>query len=103
MDSTSLSLTDRLTARPGRVAALVCIAAMTALAVAMGIGRFAFTPLFPLMVRDGLIDSHAGAMLAAANYAGYLAGALAAARMRTRPARLLAFGLLGTVLITAAV
>jgi MFS family permease len=76
---------------------------MTSLAVAMGIGRFAFTPLFPLMVRDGLLDSQAGAMLAAANYLGYLAGALAAARMRTRPAQLLAFGLLGTVLITAAV
>jgi MFS family permease len=103
MDSTTLSLGGRLAARPGRVAALVCLAALTSLAVAMGIGRFAFTPLFPLMVRDGLLDSQAGAMLAAANYLGYLAGALAAARMRTRPARLLAFGLLGTVLITAAV
>jgi MFS family permease len=69
----------------------------------MGIGRFAFTPLFPLMVRDGLIDSHAGAMLAAANYLGYLAGALAAARIRIRPAQLMALGLAGTVLITAAV
>jgi MFS family permease len=103
MDSTTLSLADRLAARPGRVAALVCLAAMTSLAVAMGIGRFAFTPLFPLMVRDGLLDSQAGAMLAAANYLGYLAGALASARMRTKPAQLLAFGLAGTVLITAAV
>jgi MFS family permease len=103
MDSTTLTLADRLAASPGRIAAMVCLAAMTALAVAMGIGRFAFTPLFPLMVRDGLLDSQAGAMLAAANYAGYLAGALAAARMRTRPAALLAAGLLGTVLITAGV
>jgi len=31
----------------------VCAIATTALAVAMGIGRFAFTPLLPLMVRDG--------------------------------------------------
>ena len=31
----------------------VCAIAATALAVAMGIGRFAFTPLLPLMVRDG--------------------------------------------------
>jgi MFS family permease len=69
----------------------------------MGIGRFAFTPLFPLMVRDGLIDSHAGAMLAAANYLGYLAGALVAARIRIKPALLLALGLAGTVIITAAV
>lgn len=76
---------------------------MISLAVAMGIGRFAFTPLFPLMVRDGLLDSHAGAMLAAANYLGYLAGALAASRLRIKPALLLALGLAGTVLITAAV
>jgi MFS family permease len=69
----------------------------------MGIGRFAFTPLFPLMVRDGLLDSHAGAMLAAANYLGYLAGALVAARIRIKPALLLALGLAGTVVITAAV
>jgi MFS family permease len=99
MDSTTLSVG----ARPGRIAAAVCVAAITALAVAMGIGRFAFTPLFPLMVRDGLLDSHAGAMLAAANYLGYLAGALASSRMRIKPAPLLALGLLGTVLITALV
>jgi MFS family permease len=99
MDSTRISIS----ARPGRTAAAVCVAAFASLAVAMGIGRFAFTPLFPLMVRDGLIDSHAGAMLAAANYLGYLAGALAAARIRIRPALLMALGLAGTVLITAAV
>jgi MFS family permease len=99
MDSTTISASTR----PGRIAAAVCVAAMTSLAVAMGIGRFAFTPLFPLMVRDGLIDSHAGAMLAAANYLGYLAGALVAARIRVKPALLLALGLAGTVIITAAV
>jgi MFS family permease len=99
MDSTTLSAG----ARPGRTTAAVCVAALASLAVAMGIGRFAFTPLFPLMVRDGLLDSHAGAMLAAANYLGYLAGALVAARIRIKPALLLALGLAGTVVITAAV
>jgi MFS family permease len=99
MDSTTISTV----ARPGRIAAAVCVAALASLAVAMGIGRFAFTPLFPLMVRDGLLDSHAGAMLAAANYLGYLAGALSASRLRVRPALLLALGLAGTVIITAAV
>jgi MFS family permease len=42
-------------------------------------------------------------MLAAANYLGYLVGALSAGRLRVRPALLLALGLAGTVIITAAV
>ena len=85
------------------MAAVVCMAAMTALAVAMGVGRFAFTPLFPLMVRDGLIGSQAGAWLAAANYLGYLVGALTAAGITLRPALLMSYGLAATVVITAAV
>jgi hypothetical protein len=40
--------------RPSLSITAVCAIAATALAVAMGIGRFAFTPLLPLMVRDGL-------------------------------------------------
>ncbi|WP_342721821.1 YbfB/YjiJ family MFS transporter [Acidovorax sp. FHTAMBA] len=49
---------------------------MAALAVAMGIGRFAFTPLLPMMLHDGVVDIATGSWLATANYAGYLAGAL---------------------------
>ena len=90
-------------ARPGRVALMVCAAAMLSLAVAMGVGRFAFTPLFPLMVRDGLLDSAGGALLAASNYLGYLVGALVAARIRVKAATLLAIGLISTVAVTAAV
>lgn len=86
-----------------RPALLVCVAAMLSLAVAMGVGRFAFTPLFPLMVRDGLLTSEAGALLAAGNYLGYLVGALLAARVRLKPTALLALGLIGTVAVTAAV
>lgn len=86
----------------GRVAVMVCTAAMISLAVAMGVGRFAFTPLFPLMVRDGLLSSEAGAMLAASNYLGYLVGALLAARIRVKSATLLSLGLLSTVAVTAA-
>lgn len=88
---------------PARPLLMVCLAAMASLAVAMGIGRFAFTPLFPLMVRDGLLGHDTGALLAAANYLGYLAGALLAARIRLRPTALLAWGLLGTVAVTGAV
>ena len=90
-------------AKSGRQAATVCAAAMISLAVAMGVGRFAFTPLFPLMVRDGLLGSEAGALLAASNYLGYLVGALIAGRVRMRPGTLLALGLIGIVAVTAAV
>jgi hypothetical protein len=58
-----------------------CVMAAVALAVAIGIGRFAFTPLLPLMVRDGSLAQRAGAWLAASNYLGYLAGALTASRL----------------------
>lgn len=48
-----------------------------ALTVAMGIGRFAYTPLLPVMLREGTLDLALGGWLATANYAGYLVGALA--------------------------
>ncbi len=54
----------------------VAIAGMCALAVAMGIGRFAFTPLLPMMLHDGVIDLPGASWLATANYLGYLLGAL---------------------------
>lgn len=48
-----------------------------ALAAAMGIGRFVYTPILPLMTAQAGITSHTAATLATANYVGYLAGALA--------------------------
>ena len=47
-----------------------------ALATAMGIGRFAFTPLLPMMLADGVTDLPGASYLASANYLGYLVGAL---------------------------
>lgn len=52
------------------------LAGMLLLVIGMGFGRFAFTGLYPQMVSDGIFDLHAGAWVASANYAGYLAGAL---------------------------
>lgn len=73
---------------------------LVALAIAMGIGRFAFTPLLPLMLRDGTLGVAAGAEWAAANYAGYLAGALSASRFAADPARGLLWALIGVALTT---
>jgi predicted MFS family arabinose efflux permease len=58
--------------KPWRVA----MAGMLSLAVAMGIGRFAFTPLLPMMLADGVTDLPTASWLASANYLGYLVGAL---------------------------
>lgn len=49
-----------------------------ALAAAMGIGRFAFTPILPAMQAEAGLDAAQAGLLASANYAGYLVGALAA-------------------------
>lgn len=54
----------------------------------MGIGRFAFTPILPMMQAEGL-SLAAGGWLASANYAGYLAGALSAPWLRGVPATFL--------------
>ncbi|MEO5314676.1 YbfB/YjiJ family MFS transporter [Pseudarthrobacter sp. CC12] len=40
----------------------------------MGLGRFAFTPILPLMIGEAGLSSSAGANLATANYLGYLVG-----------------------------
>jgi MFS family permease len=51
--------------------------AAAALAAGMGVGRFVYTPILPLMTAHAGLTAQAGANLATANYAGYLAGALA--------------------------
>ncbi|WP_175831106.1 YbfB/YjiJ family MFS transporter [Burkholderia cenocepacia] len=85
--------------RRARAAALAC---MVGLAVVLGVGRFAFTPLLPLMLADGSIGLKGGSWLASANYAGYFAGAVSCAALRVAPARMVRFGLMATVLLTAA-
>jgi hypothetical protein len=78
-------------------------AGVVALAVAMGIGRFAFTPLLPLMLRDGALEGGSGATWAAANYAGYLLGALTVPLVASRPDKGLRPALVGIAATTLAV
>ena len=88
----------------------VAVAGLIALAVAMGIGRFAFTPILPMMLNDGVVDLAAASWLASANYIGYLSGAALCtlqpmlwARLGWRPVdapSLVRVGLVGTGLLT---
>ncbi|MGR3806585.1 YbfB/YjiJ family MFS transporter [Pasteurella testudinis] len=74
------------------------LAAMMVLVVGMGFGRFAFTGIYPLMVTENLLSVSAGSLAASANYAGYLLGALALAKLNVRHAPLAGiFALLATV------
>ena len=93
---------DAYTCSPTLSVAAACTIGAIALAVAMGIGRFAFTPLLPLMVRDGSLPPSTGAWLAADNYVGYLAGALTASRLSFSLPALMRLSLVGTAVSTAA-
>ena len=61
---------------------VTALVGMVALAIPMGIGRFAFTPILPMMQADAGLSITAGGWLAFANYAGTLLGALAAMAVR---------------------
>jgi MFS family permease len=66
----------------------------------MGIGRFAFTPILPLMQAEGALTLAGGGWLASANYAGYLAGALSAPLVSSSVA--VRAGLAGVAVLTIA-
>ncbi|NWC11359.1 MFS transporter [Pseudomonas agarici] len=80
------------------------IACFIALMIAMGIGRFALTPQLPHLISEGQIDLTAGGLIAAANYLGYMLGALDAmfARRPRQVRQRLLVGLWLCVLLTLA-
>lgn len=80
----------------------LALSGMWMLAVAMGIGRFAFTPLLPMMEQDAGLSLSLGGWLGAANYLGYLVGAVTAIRLRVAPVWMLTGSLAGIALVTAA-
>ena len=58
------------------------LASFIALIMAMGIGRFSLTPQLPHLISEGQIDLTGAGLIAAANYLGYLLGALDAIRAK---------------------
>src|SRR5258705_7206521 len=63
---------------------VTALAGLVTLGVAMGIGRFAFTPILPMMQQDAAVSVAVGGWLASANYVGYLLGAISAVGPRGR-------------------
>jgi len=70
------------------------------LVVAMGIGRFAFTPQVPLMIADGQLTLTSAGLVAAVNYLGYLLGAWDAMRAHRHVEIRLWLGIFGVVALT---
>lgn len=102
--------TDRLQATPELSSATAqsapalrsALGGLLALAVAIGIGRFIYTPILPsMMAALGLPKLDAG-LIASANFAGYLAGALLVAGPRFSARRWILGGLMASALTTGA-
>jgi predicted MFS family arabinose efflux permease len=63
----------------------ITLVGLVSLALAMGIGRFAFTPLLPTMREDGLVTIMEGGFLASVHFFGYWLGAMLAAQIPYAP------------------
>lgn len=83
----------------------ILLAGIIGMAVAMGIGRFVYTPLLPSMMEGlGLTPGDAG-FIASANFLGYLVGAILASGQwgHGREHRVAALSLVATTILTAAI
>lgn len=92
----AVGMAMRSTLKNGLEAALM-------LAVVMGFGRFAYTALYPYMVNEQILGIEQGSWAAAANYLGYLIGAIWAIRIKLDQAHQWALvALLGTAITLGA-
>lgn len=82
----------------------VILAGICALILTVGIARFAYTPLLPVMRDEAGLSQFAGGWLATFNYLGYLCGALLAATIKELRHKYVLYRLnLAIALITTAV
>lgn len=78
----------------------IALSGFVVLVVAMGIGRFAFTPQVPLMIAVGQLTLTSAGLVAAMNYLGYLVGAWDAMRAHRFVEGRLWLGITGAVALT---
>lgn len=75
---------------------------MLALAIAIGVGRFAFTPILPMMQQDYGLTLRMVGLLASVNYFGYFIGALSAIWIRMATVSVVRLSLVTVILLTGA-
>ena len=63
----------------------IALTGFVALVFAMGVGRFAFTPLLPMMLTEGQVSIADGGLLASVHFLGYAMGAMLAVYLRSSP------------------
>ncbi len=81
---TTLPRADDAAASAGRM----LLGGLLTFAMVMGIGRFCYTPLLPIMQAEYGFDSGTAGLIASFNFAGYLAGSVAALAFTRRDLRL---------------
>lgn len=81
----------------------VLLSGISSLILCMGIARFAYTPLLPVMVEQAGLTHTGGGWLAAINYTGYLLGVLLASFVTNAVVKdqLYRWGMVGAVISTA--
>jgi MFS family permease len=78
----------------------LALGGMVAMATGIGVGRFVYTPILPVMAESLVLSSSQTGLLASANFLGYLAGALMAMSPRLSGSR--QRWLIGALILSAA-